>query len=184
MTKDNDRTRVLNAHNLLLYASPGEASGDATQFAEFIQANIQLDGMRDETELNSAAVASFTRRALADALRSRVSFNWPLFFNLILQKAYTVSLLLAGYNIQTSAPSLYWTDYIAASTKVPFAAHGYGAYYCMSIFDRYHRMDLSEDEAIDILKKCFAEIELRMPIDVKGFDVKKIDAEGISKLSL
>jgi 20S proteasome subunit beta 4 len=60
---------MLNAHNLLLFA--GE-SGDTVQFAEFVQANVQLYGMRNETELNSDAVASFARREMADNLRTRV----------------------------------------------------------------------------------------------------------------
>lgn len=43
------------------------------QFAEYLQANVQLYGMRHGTEMSSTAVASFTRNELASALRSRVS---------------------------------------------------------------------------------------------------------------
>jgi 20S proteasome subunit beta 4 len=69
LNQTDDKSRMLNAHNLLLFA--GE-SGDTVQFAEFVQANVQLYGMRNETELNSDAVASFTRREMADNLRTRV----------------------------------------------------------------------------------------------------------------
>jgi 20S proteasome subunit beta 4 len=65
----DDKSRVLNQHNLLLFA--GEA-GDTVQFAEFIQANVQLYGMRNDVELNSDAVAAFARREMADNLRTRV----------------------------------------------------------------------------------------------------------------
>ena len=55
----------------LLMAVTGE-SGDTTQFAEYIEKNIQLYKMRNGYELSPNAAASFTRRNLADSLRSRV----------------------------------------------------------------------------------------------------------------
>lgn len=70
LNQTDDKSRTLNRHNLLLFA--GEA-GDTIQFAEFIQANVQLYGMKYDTELNSDAVAAFTRREMASNLRTRVS---------------------------------------------------------------------------------------------------------------
>ena len=70
LNQTDDKSRTLNRHNLLLFA--GEA-GDTVQFAEFVQANVQLYGMRNETELNSDAVAAYARREMADNLRSRVT---------------------------------------------------------------------------------------------------------------
>ena len=72
INQTDDKSRVLNRHNLLLFA--GE-SGDTIQFAEYIQANVQLYGMKNDTELNSDAVAAFTRRELADSLRTRVCWR-------------------------------------------------------------------------------------------------------------
>ena len=69
LNQTDNKSRSLNQHNLLLFA--GEA-GDTIQFAEFIQANVQLYGMKNDTELNSDAVAAFTRREMADNLRTRV----------------------------------------------------------------------------------------------------------------
>ncbi len=46
------------------------------QFAEYIQANIQLYGIRENYELSPKAIASFTRNELAKSLRSRVSLKW------------------------------------------------------------------------------------------------------------
>ena len=91
-------------------AFSGEA-GDTVQFAEFIQANIALYTMRNETDLGPSAVASFVRGELAKSLRSR--------------KPYNVNLLLGGMDPITSKPTLYWLDYLASCAKVPYAAHGY-----------------------------------------------------------
>ncbi|KAG5457717.1 MAG: hypothetical protein BJ554DRAFT_2199, partial [Olpidium bornovanus] len=64
-----DKTRALNPHALLLFT--GEP-GDAVHFAEYIQANVKLYGIRNSLELRPSAVAAFTRRQLANSLRSRV----------------------------------------------------------------------------------------------------------------
>lgn len=50
----------------------GEA-GDTVQFAEYIAKNIQLYKMRNGYELSPKAAANYTRRNLAEYLRSRVS---------------------------------------------------------------------------------------------------------------
>ena len=108
LKSSDDKTRTLNRNNLLAFS--GEA-GDTIQFAEFIQANIALYSMRNETDLGPPAVASFIRGELARSLRSR--------------KPYTVNLLLGGVDPITKEPSLYWLDYLASSAKLPYAAHGY-----------------------------------------------------------
>ena len=84
------------------------------QFAEYIQANIQLYSMRNDTDLGPSAVANFVRGELAKSLRSK--------------KPYTVNLLLGGLDPITEKPSLYWLDYLAALAPVPYAAHGYAQY--------------------------------------------------------
>ena len=84
------------------------------QFAEYIQANVQLYSMRNDADLSPSAVASFVRQELASSLRSR--------------KPYYVNLLLGGVDPITHRPSLYWLDYLAALAPVPYAAHGYAQY--------------------------------------------------------
>ena len=66
-----DKSRALSKRIVLLYS--GE-SGDTVQFAEFIQRNVRLYEIRNGVELSTKSAATFTRRELADNLRSRVSF--------------------------------------------------------------------------------------------------------------
>ena len=47
--------------------------GDSAQFAEYIQKNLQLYKMRNSYELSTHEMVNFTRKALAEALRSDVS---------------------------------------------------------------------------------------------------------------
>ena len=69
MKSGEDKSRELNSNVTMLFS--GEA-GDTVQFAEFIQRNVQLYGIRNDLPMTTRAAAHYTRRELADSLRSRV----------------------------------------------------------------------------------------------------------------
>nr|QBH72684.1 proteasome subunit beta type [Carausius morosus] len=162
----SDEDKLYKISNKLVMAVSGE-SGDTTQFAEYIAKNIQLYKMRNGYELSPSAAASFTRRNLADYLRSRTP--------------YFVNLLLAGYDDETG-PELYFMDYLASMVKVPFGVHGYGGFFSLSIMDRYHNADVSEQEAYEVVKKCVAEVHKRLIINLPNFKVQIVDKNGIRDL--
>ncbi|XP_032788145.2 proteasome subunit beta type-2 [Daphnia magna] len=168
LVNKQDEDKMFKLSDRLLMAVTGE-SGDTTQFAEYIEKNIQLYKMRNGYELSPPAAANFTRRNLADSLRSR--------------SPYMVNFLLAGYSERTG-PELYWMDYLASMIKTPFATHGYGGMFSIGIMDRYYRPDLTEEEAYDILKKCVAEIQKRLIINLPNFQVKVLDKNGIRALNV
>uniref|UniRef100_UPI0037E93B27 proteasome subunit beta type-2 n=1 Tax=Semicossyphus pulcher TaxID=241346 RepID=UPI0037E93B27 len=164
MKHDYDKMFKLSEKILLLCV--GEA-GDTVQFAEYIQKNVQLYKMRNGYELSPSAAANFTRKNLADYLRSRTPYH--------------VNLLLAGYD-DTDGPGLYYMDYLSSLAKAPFAAHGYGAFLTLSILDRHYRPDLTREEAMDLLKKCVEELSKRFILNLPSFNVRLIDKEGIHDL--
>ncbi|KAK4041686.1 nucleophile aminohydrolase [Parachaetomium inaequale] len=161
----DDKTRQLNKHTLMAFS--GEA-GDTVQFAEYIQANAQLYSMRNETDLSPSALANFVRGELASSLRSR--------------KPYNVNLLLGGVDPITHKPSLYWLDYLASLAPVPYAAHGYAQYYCLSLLDKHHQPDITLERGMELLKLCSDELKRRLPIDFKGMVVKAVTADGIKEM--
>jgi len=161
----DDKTRQLSPSTIMAFS--GEA-GDTVQFAEFIQANIALYTMRNETDLGPSAVASFVRGELAKSLRSK--------------KPYNVNLLLGGMDPITKKPTLYWLDYLASCAQLPYAAHGYAQYYCLSILDKHHHPDISFEQGMKILRMCTDELQRRLPIDFKGMTVKVVRKNGIEVL--
>jgi 20S proteasome alpha/beta subunit len=98
-------------------------SGDTIQFAEYVERNIRLYQIRNLYPLRPSAAASWIRRSLAESLRSR--------------NAYSVNLLIGGYDLADHKPILYWIDYLGTVVEVPFAAHGYGSYFALSLLDRW-----------------------------------------------
>ncbi|RYP04255.1 hypothetical protein DL765_010245 [Monosporascus sp. GIB2] len=158
----DDKTRQLNKHTLMAFS--GEA-GDTIQFSEYIQANAQLYSMRNESDLSPTALAHYVRGELASSLRSR--------------KPYNVNLLLGGVDPITHKPSLFWLDYLASLAPVPYAAHGYAQYYCLSILDKHHHPDITLHQGIKLLELCTDELKRRMPIDFKGMTVKAVTKDGV-----
>lgn len=178
----------------MLIAAIGD-TGDAIQFTEYISKNLALYKMRNGYELGPKAAAHFTRRNLADYLRSRTPYH--------------VNLLVAGYNEQ-EGPELHFIDYIANAKSLNYAGHGYGGIFAASIFDRYHHAskwitepssiyqctkqmvndfvfivsftEITQDEAYDILKKCILEIQKRLIVNLNNFHVAVVDKAGVHRL--
>lgn len=124
MVVKQDESKITKLSDSLALAVCGEA-GDTVLFAEFIAKNMQLYKMRNGFELSPTAAANYTRRTLADCLRSR--------------NPYHVSLLLAGFDHVTNKPELYFIDHFGVMAKVPYGAHGYGAFFSPSILDIEYR---------------------------------------------
>lgn len=78
--------------------------------------------MRNGYELGPRSAAHFTRKNLADYLRS--------------QTPYHVNLFVAGYD-EKEGSELHYIDYIANAKSLNYAGQGYGGIFAASIFDRY-----------------------------------------------
>ncbi|KAM0791586.1 hypothetical protein ACM66B_006030 [Microbotryomycetes sp. NB124-2] len=167
MKGDEDKQKTIGKHLVLTYS--GEP-GDTIQFSEYIERNLRLYQIRHHIPLRPSSAASWTRNQLASSLRSR--------------KPYSVNLLLGGYDPTASKPELYWIDYLGTMATVPYAAHGYGAYFCLSTMDRWHNPDMSLDEALDLLRKCVNELETRFIVNLGNFTVRVADKDGVRQVDL
>lgn len=161
MKPNQDRSRQLNAHNMILYS--GEP-GDSVQFVEYIQKNVQLREITHGVEMSTPSCAGFTRRILADNLR---------------KGGFSTNLLVAGHS-QEHGPKLYWIDHLASSIDVPFACQGYGSYFCYSTLDRHFRTEMTREEAIILLKKCIFELKTRFMANLSNWQMHIISSEGIT----
>lgn len=161
----DDKSRLLSPHTLMTFT--GEA-GDTVQFAEYIQANMQLYSIRENYELSPSAVSSYVRHEVAKSIRSR--------------KPYQVNVLIGGYDTKKEKPELYQIDYLGTKVDLPYAAHGYSGFYTFSLLDHHYRPDMTTTEGLELLKLCIAELQKRMPIDFKGVIVKIVDKDGVREV--
>jgi len=165
MQSNEDKIKVLGTH--LLMAFSGEP-GDTVQFAEYIERNIRLAQIRNTYPLPPPSAAFWIRRELADSLRSR--------------SPYAVNLLVAGYDLSVHEPKLYWIDYLGTMAPVPFAAHGYGSYFALSLLDRYHDPEATVEEGLATLRRCIDEVSKRLVVTPGKFKVKIVDKEGVREV--
>lgn len=162
----HDHDKMFELGDNLLMAICGD-SGDCVQFAEYISKNLQLYKMRNGYTLSPSAAANFTRRNLAEALRSR--------------GAYHVNMLMAGYD-QEEGPELYFMDYLSALVKLPFAAHGYGSFFSLSVMDRYYKEDMTQEEAVELLQRCIDEVHTRFIVNFANYKVRVVTKDGVREL--
>jgi len=158
---DVDKHYPLGKNLLMSVTGP---AGDTTNFSEYIAKNIQLYKMRNGYELTPSSGAHFVRKTLADFLRSRTPYN--------------VNILLSGCE-EKGGPVLYHMDYLAAMMKVPFACHGYGSFFSLGVLDRHWRPGMNREEALELLKKCFAQVQKRFIINLPNFKIHYVDKDGI-----
>ena len=100
---------------------------------------------RTHAELRPPSAASWVRRSLATSLRSK--------------NPYSVNLLLGGFDVPLESPHLYWIDYLGTLATVPYAAHGYGAYFALSTLDAHWEEEMEREKGIEVLKMCLAEVK-------------------------
>ncbi|MBW0461499.1 hypothetical protein O181_001214 [Austropuccinia psidii MF-1] len=167
MKGDEDKQKVVSKYVVMSYS--GEP-GDTVQFAEYVERNLRLYGIRNHVNLLPQEAASWTRNQLASSLRTR--------------NAYSVNLLLGGYDIAHSAPMLYWIDYLGTMAQVPYAAHGYAAYFCLSTMDRFHRPDMNLEQGLELLKRCIDELQTRFIINLGTFKIRVADKDGVREVKL
>jgi len=167
MKSDEDKTKILSPHLVMAYS--GEP-GDTVQFAEYVERNLRLQHIRNIHELRPSSSAAWIRRSLADSLRSR--------------HPYSVNLLLGGYDVAAETPKLYWIDYLGTLADVPFAAHGYGSYFALSLLDRYHDPEASLEDGLATLKRCISEVQKRLVISLPSFRARVVDKEGVRDVLL
>lgn len=148
---------------------------------------------RTHAELRPPAAAAWIRRSLATSLRSR--------------HPYSVNLLLAGFDVPAAAPALYWIDYLGTLADVPYAAHGYGAFFALSCLDAHWEENMDRERGIEVLKMCLAEVRKRtsawpsllprrrltallyppsagLVVDLGDLNVRLVDKDGVQDIDL
>jgi len=148
----------------------GGEPGDTQQFAEFIEKNMKLYRFRNGFDMTPSAAAHYIQRNLADYLRSRTP--------------YQVNLIITGVDITQDPPrpEVYYLDYLGTMAKVPYGIHGYSAFFATSILDRHHRLDMSVEDGVELLRKCINEIQKRLLLNLPQFKVCLVDKNGIRDL--
>ncbi|XP_017151291.2 probable proteasome subunit beta type-2 [Drosophila miranda] len=162
----DDQSKIHRLSDFSMIATVGDG-GDTLQFTDFISKNLHLYKIANGYHLSPRATAHFTRKNLADYIRTNTR--------------YQVAMLLAGYDA-VEGPDLHYIDSFGAAQSINHAGHGWGSIFCGSILQRFWDQKLTQELAVSILKKCVAEIQKRLIINQRNWDVFVVDGSGMRQL--
>ncbi|XP_954530.1 proteasome subunit beta type 2, putative [Theileria annulata] len=164
--KNDDESKIMQIDDskLLLLAGP---SGDRMQFGEYIRKSVHYHRYKTSFSMTTKSMAHFVRQQLAEYLR---------------KSPYQVDLLVAGFD--NNGPKLYWIDYLASSTEVDRAVHGYGGHFLRGLLDKEYHENLTVEEAVSMLKKCRHEVKNRFLLGQSNFRAKIIDKNGVHDVDI
>ena len=165
MKDDEDKILPLGTHTMM--ATSGEP-GDRVQFSEFVAANARLYALRNQATLSTKAVAHFARGELATALRKGPK---------------QCNLLVAGFD-ESRGASLYFLDYLATLHKMNVCGFGYGSWFVLSMWDRLWHPNLTEAEAVSMMRAGIEEVKRRLVVASPTYTVKVVDKDGIREIDL
>ncbi|AFZ80395.1 proteasome subunit beta type 2, putative [Theileria equi strain WA] len=164
--KNDDDSKIMPIDNskLLLLAGP---MGDRAQFGEYIRKSVHYHYYKNGFPMSTPSLAHFVRHELAEYLR---------------KSSYHVDLLIAGFD--KDGPHLFWVDYLASSTAIDKAVHGYGGNLLRGLLDKEYHENISVAEAVALLKKCRHELKNRFLLSQSNFRAKIIDKDGIHDIDI
>jgi 20S proteasome alpha/beta subunit len=157
--------------------------------------------------LSVDAVASLARYQIATALRSNTPLKVCLLLaGMVPRQAHDNSLSFPAKQVQLQVglsnkallgttteedtrtnqpqtsilqPRLYWVDEYGSLQSLMYGAHGFGSNFIYSILDQGYRPDLTREQAVVLLKDCFAQLRQRYVINSPQPPcIKCIDANG------
>lgn len=170
LSSETSKLTLLSPSHIL--ACVGE-TGEADRLKERLIAESSLATLRMGRPWTTHQTASFARSIVANSLRSR--------------SPYGTQLLIAGVDRSEeagAAPNLYWMDNLAALHKLPFAVHGYGAYFTYGLLDSKYHPDMTIEESISLIKAVIHELQTRFIIQLPRLSIKIIDHSGVRDVSL
>jgi len=109
---------------------------DRDWFASYIQRNVDFYTYKNGYKLDLEAIAQFTRRTLADALR---------------EGPFQTNVLIGGIDEDGEA-KLYWLDYLGTLERVTKGAHGYAGYFVSSVLDNAYKKAITKEEGLKAIK--------------------------------
>lgn len=141
--------------------------GDSIRFAEFIKSNMKLYEIQNGFSMNFKTMVHFTRNHLVNNLRTNPNCR--------------VAMLLAGCDPH-DGPNLHYIDMKGSAQSLNYSGHGIGNTISSSIFRTLWRPDINRDQAYEIVKKCVSEIQNRLVVNLRNFEVFVVDADGILQM--
>lgn len=170
MVLSSETSKFTNISPTLLMSCVGE-SGEADRLKERLVAESKLAMLRmGGHSWTPSETAHFSRTVISQSLRSR--------------SPYGVSLLIGGIDEESGAGDLFWLDNLGSLQSLPFAVHGYGAYFCLGLLDAKYYPEMTSSEMIRLVGYIVHELQTRFIVQMPKLELRLIDARGTHIISV
>lgn len=190
LSQEIKKTHMLSAHQAL--CATGE-SGEVDRLKERLQAEATLAQYRLGRVWSTKEAACFSRTLIADSLRTRSPFQCNILLAGV-DEADPSSTAVSGESAlhhacvdkiyKNPVATLYWIDYLGSMQQLPYAAHGYGAFFTWGLLDANYRPDMDVDAAVGLLAKVIKELQTRFIVQLPKLSFVLISGNGARELTL
>ncbi|KAM0683981.1 Proteasome subunit beta type-2 [Mitosporidium daphniae] len=169
MVLSSEKSKFTPLSPTLLLSCVGE-SGEADRLKERLVAESNLAALRmGGRHWNPSEAAHISRTMISKSLRTR--------------SPYGVNLLIAGINLdangdKSNCGDLFWLDHLGSLQALPFAVHGYGAYFCLGLLDAQYSPDLTPSDAIRLVANIVHELQTRFIVQMPKLELRLVNASG------
>lgn len=161
-----ERSKILRLDKHTIMGVVGN-EGDCVRFSEYIKISMRLYEIKNGVPMGFSTLTHFTRNHLVSNLRTNPTCQ--------------VAMLLAGWDPQ-DGPQLYFIDMQGSAQSLKYSGHGLGTAICASILHDFWKPNMNREQAYDIVKACVTEIQKRLVINLRNFEVIVVDAQGVENL--
>lgn len=141
--------------------------GDCLRFAEYIKTSMRLYELKNGVSMGFNTLAYFTRNHLVSSLRTNPTCQ--------------VAMLLASCE-PNDGPKLHFIDMQGSAQSLNYSGHGLGTAISASILHDLWKPNINREQAYDIVKRCVSEIQNRLVINLRNFEVIVVDEHGVEQL--
>lgn len=138
--------------------------GDAFRTASLLEEYTKLLAVRYKEKISPELVARVFSTEIHDSLR---------------RKPLDVQGIVAGVS-EDNKLRLFAVDKYGAVHEDDFVATNYGLYFLFGIYDMLYRRDMSEEEAMELIKSCLKVIKERLVLETDKWKVETIGRDGLT----
>ncbi|XP_015189402.1 PREDICTED: probable proteasome subunit beta type-4 [Polistes dominula] len=141
--------------------------GDGFRTAQYITEKIKFEQLQNELPLTPEVVSNVIQDKVHYSLRRN-----PL----------NHTFVVGGKDDE--AYQLYTIDPYGAMYECKFTVVGIAGYFCYGILDNEYKDDISLEEAIEAVKKCYEVLKENCVINLENVDLRILDSSGIRDISI
>lgn len=161
-----EENKFVNINNKVLFTYLG-SQGDAFRTANFVSEKLLYEEINNNLNITPAITANIIQNITHSGLRSDPRNNY---------------FVIGG--LSNFGSELYSVDVYGSMHESKFMAVGIATYFCYGILEKDYHDDISVEEGIKIISKCYSVLKEKCAADISDVDLRIISQDGIRSIKI